>query len=157
MAIDAKFGKKVRGELYQLNENLFFTNHGSYGAIPKLLAAKRNELIVEMDNAPDIWFRYTSYRLWNENREALANYLNVKSDHLVLTENATDSINAIVKSIEFNPDEDAILAHEYTYNAVLNTLKYTSTYRHKKPVEIFKVPIQYPIKSKEYLICTDKK
>lgn len=141
------FGKSIRNELFFLDKNLFFTNHGSYGAVPKLIFAKRNELLLEMESSPDIWFRYTSFKLWNENRQALADYLGVKVDHLVLSENATDSINSIVKSIEFNAETDAILAHEYTYNAVLNALKYTSTYRHQKPVEIFKVPIKYPIES----------
>ena len=103
------FGKSIRNELFSLDKNLFFTNHGSYGAVPKLIFAKRNDLLLEMEASPDIWFRYKSIKLWNESRQALADYLGVNVHHLVLTENATDSINSIVKSIDLVLRASAII------------------------------------------------
>lgn len=148
------FGFEARKKLFYLDDKLYFTNHGSYGSVPKPIYAKREMYQLELEKAPDVWFRYTSFKLWNENREALASYLNVNPQNLVLTENATDSINSIVKSIEFDCKRDVILANEYTYNAVLNTLEYVASYRHEEKVKVVKVPIEFPIDSTQQLVDT---
>jgi selenocysteine lyase/cysteine desulfurase len=148
----SKFGLDARKTLFHLDDKLYFTNHGSYGSVPKPIYSKRALYQLELEKSPDVWFRYTSFNLWNENRQALADYLNIDSQNLVLTENATDSINSIVKSIEFDCKKDVILANEYTYNAVLNTLEYVASYRHEEKVKIVKVPIEFPIESTQQLI-----
>ena len=151
MSEPVEFGKKTRNEMYLLDEKIHFTNHGSFGAIPKPIYKKRLELLNEMEKAPDAWFRVKSKKLWISNRQSLANYLKVNLDNLVLTENATDAINSILKAASENYTmNDAILAHEYTYAAVLNSIDYVAKYRYSSTnnqLKVFKVPCHYPIKS----------
>ena len=145
-----EFGEKTRKRFYLLDETIHFTNHGSYGAVPKPIQNKRIELLQEMEKAPDAWFRVKSFKLWNSNRQSLASFLNVDSENIVLTENATDAINSVLKATtERLTKNDAILAHEYTYAAVLNAIDYVAKYRFaiNDQINVFKVPCKYPINS----------
>jgi len=145
-----EFGEKTRKRFYLLDETIHFTNHGSYGAVPKPIQNKRIELLQEMEKAPDAWFRVKSFKLWNSNRQSLASFLNVDSENIVLTENATDAINSVLKATtERLTKNDAILAHEYTYAAVLNAIDYVAKYRFaiNDQINVLKVPCKYPINS----------
>ena len=83
----------------------------------------------------------------------MAKFLNVNPDNLVLCLNATESINAALKSVDFNQN-DAILATQYTYQAILNSIDYVAKYRLNKQDEIpiIKVPCVFPIQSKQALL-----
>ena len=151
-----EYGKLIKSKFYNsLDPNTVFTNHGSYGIAPNVVLKKKRELQEEMEKCPDKWFRYTSFDLYKQNIKSLASYLKVNSDNILLCENATDSINSILKSIDFNienPNQDVILATEHTYLAIKNAIDFTSRYRFKKPVEVIELKITFPIKEKKDLL-----
>ena len=150
----ANFGMKIKHESFHLDQALTFVNHGSYGTVPREVFAKKQKLQLEIESAPDKWFRYTSLKEWHNNKQLLADYLKVNTDNLVICENATESINAALKSIQFNGSKDAILEMQYTYNAIANSVDYVAKYRMAEgdSVQVFKVPCKFPIKSKKILI-----
>lgn len=147
------FGRQLKHESFNLDPDYYFTNHGSYGSVPKSILNKKIQLQHELEKSPDKWFRYTSYDLYNKNVETLANYLKINAKNLVLCDNATDAINVAMRAIEFDGSNDAILATSYTYQAILNTIDYTSKYRLDKEnhVNVFKVDIKFPIKTVDEL------
>lgn len=147
-----KFGEQIKLESFHLDSSITFCNHGSYGTVPKTIFSKKQELMLEIESAPDKWFRYTSIEQWNRNKQLLADYLKVDSDNLLICDNATESINAALKSIEFNGCQDAILTTEYTYKAISNTVDYVSKYRFSQDnqVQVFQVPCNFPIESKVF-------
>ena len=151
---EMSFGKEVKRNLFLLDDAITFVNHGSYGATPRSIFEKKYKLQQELENAPDKWFRISTLNLWTQNIRSLAEFLQVDSNNLVLCENATEAINAALKSIEFNGSNDAILATQYTYGAILNTIDYVAKYRFSpsNQVQIFKVPFSLPSKSKEQVI-----
>lgn len=152
--ISSQFGEVLKLSSFNLDKSITFCNHGSYGTVPKVVFAKKQNLQLEIESAPDKWFRYTSWDQWNHNKQLLADYLKVNTDNLLICDNATESINAALKSIEFNGSQDAILETEYTYKAIANTVDYVSRYRFtdSNQVQVFKVPCIFPIKSKEQII-----
>jgi isopenicillin-N epimerase len=150
-----KYGKELKDEMFNLDKSIKFTNHGSYGSVPKSILEKKFQLQIELEKSPDKWFRFTSYDMYKKNIESLARYLRVNEENLVFTENATDGINCALKSIEFDGCADAILATNYTYPAILNTIDYISKYRFKQEfdqVNVVKAQMRYPIKSVESLL-----
>jgi isopenicillin-N epimerase len=150
-----KYGKELKDEMFNLDKSIYFTNHGSYGSVPKSILDKKFQLQLEMEKSPDKWFRFTSFDLYKKNLESLANYLRVDKQHLVFSENATDGINCALKSIEFDGPADAILATNYTYAAILNTIDYISKYRFKQKadqVNVVKAELRFPIRSVESLL-----
>ena len=151
---ELKFGKEVKKNLFYLDDAITFVNHGSYGASPRVIFDKKQKLQQEIEYAPDKWFRLTTMDFWMKNISHLAEFLNVNSRNLVITENATEAINAALKSIEYNGAKDAILTTQYSYAAILNTIDYVAKYRlsQDNQVQVFKVPFNITIKSKEQII-----
>lgn len=150
----AKFGTEIKHESFHLDQALTFVNHGSYGTVPRKVFAKKQKLQLEIESAPDKWFRYTSLKEWHHNKQLLADYLKVNTANLLICENATESINAALKSIQFNGSRDAILEMEYTYNAIANSVDYVAKYRMAEDdaVQVFKVPCKFPIKGKKRIL-----
>ena len=157
-----ELGAHLRQNHFMLSNEHNFTNNGSYGSTPKHIFNKRLQYQQEMESAPDIWFRYTSYELWNRSIKSLTQFLSVDDEHLVLCDNATDAINAALKSIDFVSSSQSIkhciLANEFTYKAILNSIDYTSKYRlqqqqqQQQQVHVEKMPLVLPIESKQQLI-----
>ena len=151
-----KFGLSTKSDWFNLDPGTTFLNHGSYGACPRPIWQKKLELQKIMESNPDKWFRFVSFDLWNQSVKSLANYLNVDSENLVLCENATSAINSILKSIDFdlnNPEGEAILSTQYTYQAVKNSIEYTSKYRlnGNKQIQIIELKLPFPITSAQQI------
>ncbi len=136
------FGHKIDEEHFHHTKSLIYCNHGSYGAVPKSILKRKQDLQLEIETAPDKWFRYTMFDLWTVNKQCLADYLHVPNENILILDNATDCINAALKSIEFNGCQDAILTTQYTYKAISNTVDYVSKYRLAEDnyVQVFQVP-----------------
>jgi selenocysteine lyase/cysteine desulfurase len=151
-----EFGPSARANWFCLEAGTIFANHGSYGAAPKKILAKKRQLQDEMDRNPDKWFRYTSFELWTRNINSLAEYFKTRAENMLICENATEAINSILKSVEFNleqPTTECILATQYTYQAVLNTIDYTSRYRlGGQNIQVVKLKITFPIRSVQELL-----
>lgn len=153
------FGTHLTRSLYN-NLDLYrtaFVNHGSYGVAPTMLLRKHAELLRIQDESPDKFFRYESFDLWKHNISSLANYLNVDAKSLLLCQNVTDALNAVIKSINMNQDnihEEVILACQYTYKAVANTLDFYSKYRldASQKVKVYQVPCVYPLASEQQIV-----
>jgi selenocysteine lyase/cysteine desulfurase len=151
-----EFGASARPAWFCLEPDTVFTNHGSYGACPQKILAKKRQLQAEMDRNPDKWFRYTSFDLWTRNIQSLAAHFKAPAENLLICENATEAINSILKSIEFNlnePNTECILATQYTYQAVQNAIDYTSKYRlNSKNIQVIKLKLTFPIRSVQDLL-----
>lgn len=155
---EIEFGKQVRQQFYKLDENFSFTNHGSYGSAPKPVLDKKRQLQDEMERSPDVWFRYRMFDLWTNSLKSLAAYLRVDVKHVLIGENATENINAVLKSIQIDPTRDAILTTNLNYGAILNSIDYTSRYRFDpaRPVYVHEIQLKFPIKSITSLKITQK-
>ena len=140
---------------FELDASLTFINHGSLGAVPKHIQARRRALQLEMERSPDIWFRYSSAEKWRIARQSLATYLRLPMNNLVLCLNTSDAINAVLKSISFDGgSNDAILATNLTFPGILQSVDYTAKYRLKdnERPQVFLLPMRFPIDSVEQLL-----
>lgn len=150
---EMKFGKPLRDKFYRLDQRLALTNHGSYGSAPSPVLEKKRQLQDEMESSPDMWFRYRMFDLWSNSLSALASYLKVDVNSLLIGENATENINAVLKSIPLDAKQDAILTTNFNYGAILNSIDYTARYRldPANPVYIHEIQLKLAISS-NYLI-----
>lgn len=135
------FGKPTKHALYDLDPDIKFTNHGSFGSSPKYIYERKKQLQIEIKTCPDRWFRFTAFKKWEDSIKSLSDYLKVSKDNLLLFENATESIGTILKWIEFDGCKDAILTTSTNHAAVLNGVDFTSKYRFQPDnyVNVFKV------------------
>ena len=52
---------------------------------------------------PDRWFRSTLRPLYEEARQAVAEYVGADPDNLVFVSNATTAVNTVVKQLDLGP------------------------------------------------------
>ena len=115
------FGRSMR-QLFALADDAIFLNHGSFGACAKAVLAEQDRIRKEMESQPDLHFRRgvmpdagaTALRAAASD---LAAFVNAGDGDVAFIENATEGIQAILRSIELGPG-DQVLITDHTYNAV---------------------------------------
>lgn len=115
------FGSECR-RLWRLEEAKIFLNHGSFGACPKLIRERQDDIRAELDSRPDQFFLADIAPLHDETaiRRALrpiAAFLRVGTDNLAFVENATIGLQTALRSVHLEPG-DRILCTNHEYGAV---------------------------------------
>src|SRR3954470_15043636 len=111
-----QFGRAFRRH-FQLEAGGDFLNHGSFGGAPTgvLVAAARWR--EQMEANPDQFLRdVLPPALRNAARE-LGSFIGAQGEDLVFAENATSAVNAVLRSLDFEP-RDEIVINSQTYGAV---------------------------------------
>jgi isopenicillin-N epimerase len=104
-------------DLFLLDPEVVFLNHGSFGACPRPVFAVYQEWQRELEREP---VALLGRRLEDELgavRSALAAYVGAHADDLALAPNATTALNAVLRSLRLEPG-DEILTSEHEYGAV---------------------------------------
>jgi isopenicillin-N epimerase len=119
--MDLPFGRAMR-QLFVLAEGATFLNHGSFGACPKEVLAEQDRIRKEMESQPDLHFRRgvmpdAGATALRAAAGELAAFVNAGDGDLAFIENATEGIQAILRSVDLGPG-DQVLITDHTYNAV---------------------------------------
>lgn len=113
---------RLAQELFALDPEVVFLNHGSFGATPRpVLEARRAwEDRVEGQPVHYLWDR------WTEDMEAVvarvARFVRADAEDLTLVDNATTGINAVLSGIDWQPG-DRVVVLSHVYAAVHNTVQ----------------------------------
>jgi len=109
-------------ELFLLDPNVVFLNHGSFGACPRPVFDEYQRLQRELEREP-VEFLGLKRRfpaLIARARERLAAYVGASASDIVLVPNATIAVNAVARSLDLAPgDEIVATTHEYGGNELL--------------------------------------
>jgi len=94
-----------------------------------------------MEANTDKWFRYTLQPILNQVTGRIASYVGANNaSDVVLVENASNAVNAILRSLQFQPGEKMLYLNT-AYGMVKATLSYVSQREQEKLVE---VTIKFP-------------
>jgi isopenicillin-N epimerase len=107
---------------WPLDPDLTFLNHGSFGCTPWPVLHAQSEWRARMERDPIQFLDVELERRLDETRTRLANFLGVDADDLVFVSNATTGVNTVLRSLDFQPD-DEILTTNHDYNACLNAIR----------------------------------
>jgi isopenicillin-N epimerase len=109
-------------ELFLLDPEVVFLNHGSFGACPAPVFEEYQRLQLELEREPVEFLglaRSYPARIAAA-RERLAAYVGANADDLVLVANATTGVNMVARSLDLKPgDEIVTTTHEYGGNDLL--------------------------------------
>jgi hercynylcysteine S-oxide lyase len=97
------------------------------------------------ESRPDTFLRWTYHPLLLAARTAISTYLNAPLGTCVFTQNATMSVNVVLRNLVFAPG-DVIVYFDTIYGACEKTLAYIME---TTPVEAVKVEYLYPIADEE--------
>ena len=125
-----------------LDPDVTFLNHGSFGAVARVVLAEQRRLQEQMERNPG---EFLTVELPNALRAAaakLAQFLGGLGADFVFTENATAGVNAILQSVRFDPG-DEILLTDHGYPAVLKAAQHVAARTGARVIQA-KIPFPAP-------------
>ncbi len=134
--------------LYQLDPNITFLNHGSFGATPRPVFEVYQAWQRQLEREPVAFVQRRQEKLLNAARAQVATWLNAGSQDISFVVNATSGLNVIARSLPLEPG-DEILTTDLEYGALDFTWhhlcqKAGATYVHQS--------IPLPVTTKEAVI-----
>lgn len=134
--------------LFQLDSNITFLNHGSFGACPKFIFNEYQNFQAELEKDPVNFIQVKAPDYLNNAKKSLANYINASENDFVFTPNPTFAINTILHSLKLNPG-DEILSTNHEYGAMDRSFNF---YCKKTGAKYIRQNINLPIQSVEQIL-----
>ncbi len=131
-----------------LDPSVTFLNHGSFGACPRAVLEAQAHWRDRLEAQPVQFLARDLPGLLADARSALAEFVGADPDDLAFVTNATGAVNAIVRSLHFEPG-DELLTNDHEYNATINVLRHVAE-RDGARVVIARIP--FPVASEEEVI-----
>ena len=136
---------KIIKDLFLLDPQVIFLNHGSYGACPKPVFEVYQAWQRRLERQPVLFLGREYNQLMRETRQALGNYLHANPDDLVFIPNATHGVNIIARSLNLAPG-DEVLTSDHEYGACDNTWEFICQKRRARYIHL---PVPLPMTSPE--------
>ena len=137
-----------RPELWPLDPDVAFLNHGSFGACPKAVLAYQQRLRDELEQQPVRFFLDGFGERVDAALGALGRFLGAAGDDLAFVDNATAGVNAVLKSLRLRLG-DELLVTDHEYNACRNALDLVA---HDAAARVVVVEVPFPIDSADRVV-----
>ena len=110
---------------WTLDPAMTFLNHGSFGACPRAILELQRRLRERMEAEPVRFMARELEDLLDASRAALADLIHADPASVVFVHNATDGVNAVLRSMHFRPG-DELLATNHAYGACRNVMDFVA-------------------------------
>jgi len=137
-----------RRDLFLLDPDVIFLNHGSFGACPRPVLEIFQEWQRELERQPVEFLGRRFKGLLRDAREALAAYVGADPDNLVYVTNATTGLNVIARSLPLAAG-DEVLATDHEYGAVDRTWQFVCAQRGARYV---RAPVPVPLTAPQEIV-----
>src|SRR2546425_10165808 len=94
---------------FRLEPGVDFINHGSFGAAPLEVLDAAARWRDQMEANPDHFLRDVLPQALRNAAAELARFVHADGEELVFVENATAAINAVLRSLDFNADDEILI------------------------------------------------
>jgi len=137
-------------DLFLLDPEVIFLNHGSFGATPKPVFEAYQRWQRQLELEPVRFIDKELPELFGQARQALANYVNANPEDIVYVPNATFGVNVVARSLALEPG-DEVLVSDHEYGACLRAWQFMSQ---KRGFRIVEQPIPLPLPSPDEFVKT---
>jgi isopenicillin-N epimerase len=103
-------------DLFQLDPQVIFLNHGSYGACPRSVFQEYQAWQLKLEKQPVQFLGFELDAYLRHSREVLGEYMHASANDIVYIPNATHGVNIIARSLKLSPG-DEILTTDHEYGA----------------------------------------
>ncbi len=125
---------------WQLQADIAFLNHGSFGACPRKVLAHQQALRDRLEHQPVQFYVRDLEPMLDHARTALAEFLGAASTTLAFVRNATAGVNGVLRSLRLTPG-DELLTTNHEYNACSNALHFVAE-RAGAKVVVVNIPLE---------------
>jgi isopenicillin-N epimerase len=108
---------------WMLEEHVDFLNHGSFGAVPRVVFDEQTEWRRRVEARPVETLARRGDELTGVAKEAVGRWLGMRPEDFGLVTNASDGVNAVLRSLEFQPGDELVTTN-HVYNAVRQAMRY---------------------------------
>ncbi|MEO6597627.1 MAG: aminotransferase class V-fold PLP-dependent enzyme [Planctomycetota bacterium] len=133
---------------WDLDSEVVFLNHGSFGACPRIVLAHQQELRARMESEPVLFLHRALENALDEARQELASFVGCSSDDLAFVPNATTGVSTVLRSLSFAKG-DELLVTDHEYNACRNGLDFAAE---RSGARIVVAPIPFPLQDPQQVI-----
>ena len=101
-------------DLFLLDKDITYLNHGSFGACPKIIMDEYFNLQLELEREPIDFLANNITRQLKRSRVALSKYIDCPSEDVVFFPNPSTAINMVAKSFPLSYNDEVLTTtHEY--------------------------------------------
>ncbi len=126
---------------FLLDDDLVFLNHGSFGAVPRVVQEAYEGLQREMERNPVAWLQRAAEPMLAMARQRLGGFVGAAPDDVVFFANPTTAVNMVAHSIVLQPG-DEVVSTDHDYGAMYRT--WTKQCR-EAGARYVRVPIPLPV------------
>ncbi len=137
------FGIGAR-QLFPLAAGITYLNHGGYGLCSRSVMDAAEALRRHIEANPTLFLREELPLRLRQTAGILAAHLNAKGEDIVFTGNASDAINAVLRSFVLMPG-DEVVTTSHAYGAVRRTLEFVTE---RAGARLVYADLPYPIADK---------
>ncbi len=134
--------------LFSLDPDIYFLNHGSFGACPLPVQAVCQDWQQRLERQPVAFMGRDYDALMDEARAVLASYVGCDDDALIFVPNATVGLNLVARSLALGPG-DEILTTDHEYGAMIKMWDFIAR---RTGARVVQQPIPLPLTSDDALI-----
>lgn len=113
--LDPDLQQKIQ-EHWQLRDDMAYLNHGSYGACPRSVLRRQQDLRAELEQQPVHFFQRRLVHLLNQSRRSLGEWIGADPEGLVFVDNATTAVCTVLEHLQLSRG-DEILSTDHSYGA----------------------------------------
>ena len=110
---------------WDLDPEVVFLNHGSYGACPRAVLEEQARLRARIEAEPVRFFIEDIERELDRAKVRLGEFIGAQPEDLAFVTNATGSVNTVLRSLDLGPT-DELLVTDHEYNACRNALDFVA-------------------------------
>jgi len=134
--------------LFLLDPNITYLNHGSYGSCPSSVFNDYQKLQKRLEQQPVQFMTKYLWKYLKESRDTLGTFLNCDGDDLLLFANPTTAINNVIENLNLNKG-DEVLMTQHEYGALVRAWSRSSK---RNNFSIVQQPVNVPVSSKKNFI-----
>lgn len=135
-------------QYFQLDPDVVFLNHGSFGATPRPVFDVYQEWQRRIERQPVRFFQEEAVPALRTARMALAAYVGARAEDLVFVHNATFGVNVVARALDLQPG-DEVLTTLHEYGACSNAWELVCAQRGARYV---RQPFTWPVRDEAQLI-----
>ncbi len=135
-------------ELFQLDPEVTFLNHGSFGAAPKVVFADYQAWQLKLEQQPVRFIQRDLPAFMSNSRQAMGDFVGADPQDLVFVPNPTFAVNTIARSLELT-EGDQVLTTNLEYGACMNAWTFMSR---KKGFSLIQQPITLPVTTPDAIV-----
>jgi isopenicillin-N epimerase len=135
-------------QYFQLDPDVVFLNHGSFGATPRPVFDVYQEWQRRIERQPVRFFQEEAVPALRTARMALAAYVGARPEDIVFVHNATFGVNVVARALDLQPG-DEVLTTTHEYGACSNAWELVCAQRGARYV---RQPLAWPFGDEAQLI-----